>query len=122
MLRFSDLIPRFVTKDVAIRVNELGEPDDFKLYSHVVEGDEYDCIGKIKYFNLFGFCVSPKIVMEEVIPIYRHKRTGKHYYLVCLSNLKSNTDKFIPTAVYTDDEGNTWSRPMSEFFDKCERI
>jgi len=47
-----------------------------------------------------------------------HKRSGVRYFLMCNANVYTTNPKFIETAVYSNEAGEIFSRPWSEFIEK----
>ena len=46
---------------------------------------------------------------------YQHIKSGKIYTLLMVTNQYSERAGFPPTAVYHDEDGHLWSRPLDEF-------
>ena len=55
---------------------------------------------------------------------YRHIRTGNTYTVLTYTNCNTgDSDKFPETVVYkSDNNGSVWSRPLTEFLEKFEKI
>ncbi len=53
--------------------------------------------------------------------IYTHIKTGNKYRLICIANNKPNEEILAEMAVYGDANGDIWSRPIDEFYDKFKK-
>ena len=47
-----------------------------------------------------------------------HTKTGNAYFLMHIANTGASKPGWEATAVYQDEAGNVWSRPMAEFHAK----
>lgn len=53
--------------------------------------------------------------MQEVRDQYVHLKTGNLYTLLYVANEQATRPDWVVTAVYQDEDGVVWSRPISEF-------
>jgi hypothetical protein len=53
---------------------------------------------------------------------YKHNKSNTIYHLICVTNEHATKDDWKVTAVYHDDNGNHWSRPLSDFLKSCSEI
>jgi hypothetical protein len=62
------------------------------------------------------------LVVPEVGGQWTHKKTGSTYGVLHVSNLHATRDGWPITVVYEDDEGRVWSRPLTEWGCRYERV
>jgi hypothetical protein len=53
---------------------------------------------------------------------YKHEKSNTIYYLICVTNEHATKEDWDITAVYHDDDGKFWSRPMEDFLKSCTEI
>lgn len=53
---------------------------------------------------------------------WQHKKSGKVYNVICVTNLFATKPDFVQQVVYQDEEMVIWSRPLSEWEDKFSFI
>lgn len=59
----------------------------------------------------------------EIGEYYLHVKSGRVYRLMWITNGEAkDNESFKETAVYSDDSGNKWSRPLVEFLQKFEAV
>ncbi len=58
--------------------------------------------------------------LDDRLGFYRHKEKGTLYWLKIITNEESDWE---PTAVYYDSDNiKWWSRPLSTFLERCEKL
>lgn len=59
---------------------------------------------------------------KKYIAKYKHTKNDTVYYLISITNEQATKPEWVKTAVYFDDNGHKWSRPLEEFLTSCEKI
>lgn len=58
---FNSFVPRFLTEEVAFEKLDDGYHIICPLWL-MNEGEQYDALGKIRTFNLFGWAICPRLI------------------------------------------------------------
>lgn len=78
-----------------------------------------DTLWDKEYENLHnGLNVDGSEIVHNKIPRINSKwrhRNGIKYEVICISNLESKNFKYAPQVIYQGENGNVWSRPLSDW-------
>lgn len=65
-LLFDILIPRFITEPFCLEGNDAEGYEAVCAYKYREEGERFDKVADISYFNFFGSMLFPKVIQESV--------------------------------------------------------
>lgn len=65
--------------------------------------------------------MSIAIQNHDSVGKYRH-HSGTIYHVVAITNEKATKDGWVVEAVYFDESGTWWSRPLEDFLKNCQKI
>ena len=67
-----------------------------------------------------GEAMSP--IIKDILGQWRHRESGRIYTVEGIANINAKREGWAQTVVYTDDRGELWARPVSEWAAKFERV
>lgn len=60
---------------------------------------------------------------DSRLGLYKHNTSGKIYTVLLVANEKADREDWsAPCFVYSDQNGNIWTRPIEQFLKRCTKF